>query len=43
MSYGDGTGADLRETSEIESDQSVEVESILIKMQDDPKRYYQIQ
>ena len=40
MSYGDES-ADLRELSEIESDLSSEVESILIK--DDPRRYYQVQ
>lgn len=40
MSYGDGAGADMRDISVNETDQSIEVESVLIKMQDDPKRHY---
>ena len=40
MSYGDGAGADMRDISVNETDLSIEVESVLIKMQDDPKRHY---
>lgn len=42
MSFGDGTGADTRDISLNETNQSIEFESALIKMQDDPKRHYQI-
>ena len=42
MSYGDGAGADMRDISVNETDQSIEFENALIKMQGDPKRHYQI-
>ena len=41
-SYGDGAGVDMKDISLNETDQSVEVESVVIKMQEDPKRYYHI-
>ena len=40
MSYSDGAGADMRDISVNETDQSIDFESALIKMQDDPKRHY---
>ena len=42
MSFGDGTGCNLRDISLFENEQSVEIESANIKIDEDPKRYYQI-